>query len=54
MNYRVFEKNKHEVGLQACNIFKKRLQHRCFPVKFVKLLRTVVVASENNIIIFII
>ena len=26
---------------------KKRLQHRCFPVEFVKLSRAVVVASEN-------
>ena len=23
-------------GLQACNFIKKRLQQRCFPVKFVK------------------
>ena len=27
-------------GLKACNFIKKRLQHRCFPVKFAKLLRT--------------
>ena len=27
---------------------KKRLQQRCFPVEFVKLSRTVVVASENT------
>ena len=27
-------------GLQACNFIKKRLQHRYFPVKFAKLLRT--------------
>ena len=27
---------------------KKRLQHRCFPVEFVKLSRTMVVASENT------
>ena len=25
--------------LKACNFHKKRLQHRCFPVKFVKILR---------------
>ena len=25
---------------EACNFIKKRLQHRCFPVKFVKFLRT--------------
>ena len=24
----------------ACKFFKKRLQHKCFPVKFAKLLRT--------------
>ena len=27
-------------GLKFCNFIKKRLQHRCFPVKFVKFLRT--------------
>ena len=27
-------------GLNACNFVKKRLQHRYFPVKFAKLLRT--------------
>ena len=27
-------------GPQACYFIKKRLQHRCFPVKFAKLLRT--------------
>ena len=26
-------------GLKACNLIKKRLQHRCFPAKFVKLLK---------------
>ena len=32
--------NKVE-GLKACNfIIKKRLQHRCFPVKFVKFVKT--------------
>ena len=25
---------------QACSVIKKRLQHRCFPVEFVKFLRT--------------
>ena len=42
------EKNKYEIGLRACNFFKKRLQHRCFPVEFVKLSRTVVVPSEST------
>ena len=27
-------------GFQACNFIKKRLQHRCFSVKFAKSLRT--------------
>ena len=27
-------------GLQSCNFIKKRLQHRCFPIKFAKFLRT--------------
>ena len=27
-------------GPQGCNFIKKRLQHRCFPVKFAKYLRT--------------
>ena len=27
-------------GLQTCNFIKERLQRRCFPVKFVKFLRT--------------
>ena len=27
-------------GLKACNSIKKRFQHRCFPVKFPKFLRT--------------
>ena len=31
--------------LSACKIFKKRLQHKCFHVKFGKLLRTLV--SKN-------
>ena len=33
----LFNKGK---GLKTCNFIKKRLQHRCFPDKFVKLLRT--------------
>ena len=28
------------VGLQVCKFIKKRLPHRCFPVKFAKCLRT--------------
>ena len=33
----VTEKSKHEISLQACNFLKKRPQHRCLPVEFVKL-----------------
>ena len=32
-------------GLKACTFVKKRLQHRCFPVKFAKFLRTPPVAA---------
>ena len=35
---------KKVAGLKACqglNLIKKTFQHRCFPVKFVKFLRTV-------------
>ena len=28
------------IKLQACNLIKKRVWHRCFPVKFAKFLRT--------------
>ena len=30
----------NKVFLEACNFMKKRLLHRCFPVNFVKFLRT--------------
>ena len=29
-----------DAGLRACNFIKKRLQQKCFPVKFKKFLRT--------------
>ena len=32
--------------LQACNFIEKRFWHRCFPVKFVKLLRIPLVAAS--------
>ena len=32
-------------GLRACNFIKKRLQHRCFPVKFANLLRTLILKN---------
>ena len=31
---------KHQCWSLACNFIKKRLQHRCFPVKFANFLRT--------------
>ena len=30
----------HVLEYLACNFIKKKLQHRCFPVNFAKLLRT--------------
>ena len=33
---------------QACNFFKKRLQHKCFPVKSAKLLRTFNLSNSNE------
>ena len=32
---------KKVAGLKACSLFRKRLQHRCFPVGFAKFLRTI-------------
>ena len=29
-------------GVKACNFIKERLQHKCFPVKFGKFLRTII------------
>ena len=43
-----YREKQHEMGLQACKFLKKRLQHRCFPVEFVKLSRKVMVISENK------
>ena len=36
----VLESCNKVVGLHPCNIIKKRLQHRCFPVKYAKFIRT--------------
>ena len=35
-------------ALQACNLIKKRLQHRCFPVKFAKFLRRPIWRTSAN------
>ena len=32
--------SNNAAGLQACNFIKKRLLHRCFPVKYMEFLRT--------------
>ena len=37
-----------QYGLQTCNSIKKRLQHRCFPVKFAKFLRTPILKSIGS------
>ena len=34
-------------GLKACNCTKKKLQNRCFPVKFAKFLRTTLAATSE-------
>ena len=34
-------------GLKACNCTKKKLQHRCFPVKFAKFLRKTLTATSE-------
>ena len=36
-----------EIRLWVCNFIKKRLQHKCFPVKFEKFLRTTFL--KNNV-----
>ena len=33
---------------QACNFIKKRLQHRCFPVKFVKFTKTPFLQNNSS------
>ena len=37
-------------GLQACNFTKKRIQHRFFPVKFAKSLKTLYTYFEENLL----
>ena len=34
--------------LKACSFIKKRLQHRCFPVKFHKFLKTHILKNERT------
>ena len=35
-------------GLKTCNFFKKRHQHRCFPVKSAKFLRTPILRKNSG------
>ena len=38
-------------GSQACSFIKKRLQHRCFPVKLAKFLRTSIVKTVCELLV---
>ena len=42
-------------GLSPCNFIKKRLQHKCFPVKFAKFLRTPILKNiyERLLLFFV-
>ena len=42
-------KNFTMVSGQACNLIKKRLQHRCFSVKFAKFSRTPDVSKTSSV-----
>ena len=35
---------------QACNFIKERLQHRCFPMKFTKFLRTLFLQNTSTLV----
>ena len=39
-------------GPQACHFTKKRLEHRCFPVKFAKFLRTPILKNSCELLLF--
>ena len=41
-------------SLQACNFIKNRLQHRCFPKKIAKFLRTPIFANIYERSIFLV
>ena len=40
--------------LQACNFVKKRLEHRCFPVKFATFLRTPILKIICEVLLLVI
>ena len=35
---------------QACNFIKKRLQHRCFPMKFIKFFRALFLQNISTLV----
>ena len=39
---------KKVAGLKTCNFVKNRLQHRCFPVKIEKFLRTLLLQNTSG------
>ena len=45
---------KKVAGLRPCNVTKKRLQHRCFPVKFAKFLRTTLFTEHPRWLLLVI
>ena len=40
-------------GLKACNFIEKKLQHRCFPMKFAKFLRTTILKNICERLLFL-
>ena len=51
-----YDKNSRQTlanhRLKACNLLRKRLWHRCFPVNFAKFIRTHLVAASGVLINF--
>ena len=41
-------RSSHSQSLRTCNFIRKRLQHKCFPMKFVKFLRIVFLQSTSS------
>ena len=42
------KKSFHKNFPEACHFMKKRLQHRCFPVKFAKFLKTPILKNTSG------
>ena len=47
-NFTKFQKFHKFAGLKACNVIKKRFQHRRFPVKFTKLKEHLILQSTSG------